>query len=96
VRIESGEEARLGLGELSVRVLRCRHPIPACQRARITQPLVVVVGDDVREWSRPMLVETCHDIGAAMLQLGPLVVRSALADWMREAMARVVARRASA
>lgn len=85
----------LTLDELPVRVLRCRHPIPGCQRALVTRPLLVIVGGAVREWSRPMLVEACQDIGAALLQLGPLIASDALADWMRKAMARVVDERAA-
>ena len=95
VRIEPGDEpAELGLEELGVRVLRVRHPIPACQRMRITRPFVVVVGESVREAQRRLLVEEASQIGAALLPLGPLVDRPSLGPWMRGALERVAKRRA--
>lgn len=96
VRVAPEEEPALGLDDLPVRVLRCKYPIPGCQRALVMRPLLVIVGSAVREWSRPMLVEACQDVGAAMLQLGPLIASDALADWMRKAMAKVVEKRAAA
>jgi hypothetical protein len=95
VRLEPGEEpAELGLGDLFARVLRVRHPLPACQRMRIMRPLVVLVGESVRQPDRDMLMEQACDIGAVLLCLGPLVRREALGKWVRDAMQAVARRRA--
>lgn len=95
VRLEPGEEPKeLALDDLFVRVLRVRHPLPAVQRMRITRPLVVVLGESVREEDRRLLVEQAHEIGAAILPLGPLVSRRMIGSWLRNAMQLVIERRA--
>lgn len=97
VRIEPGEEpAALGLRELAgaVRVVRVRHPIPACERMRVLRPLVVVVGESVRSWAMPCLEEAAAEIDAAVLPLGPLVATEALRDWLSRALERGLKRRA--
>lgn len=93
VRVAPEEELEeLDLEDLPVRVLRVRHPVPACQRMGITRPLVVIIGDSVRDEDRQMLVDQAHRIDGAALPLGPLVNRAALRQWLREAM-RIVAER---
>lgn len=89
VRIEPGEEPpELGLADMSVavRVLRVRHPIPACQRMQIVRPLVVIVGESVRRWALPYIEQSAREVDAVLLQLGPLIVRDALRDWLRRAL----------
>jgi hypothetical protein len=95
VRIAAGDEpAELGLDQLAIRVLRVRHPVPACHRMRITRPLVVIVDESVREADRAMLMEEAHNIGAALFPLGPLVRQEALGKWLRDAIQFVLQRRA--
>ncbi len=89
------EPEELGLEDLPVRVLRVRHPVPACQRMSVTRPLVVIVGESVREEDRQMIVEHAHRIDGAALPLGPLVNRAALRQWLHEAMRIVAERRAA-
>lgn len=96
VRVAPQEEPEeLGLAELGVRVLRVRHPVPACQRMIIMRPLVVIIGESVREADRRMLVEHAQRIEGAALPLGPLVCRPALGKWLRDAL-RIVAKHRAA
>lgn len=96
VQIEPGEEPELGLQDLAgaLRIVRVRHPLPACHRMRVLRPAVVFIGASVREWSLPALEQAAGEIGAAMLQLGPLVIRPAVRDWLRRALEATLARRA--
>jgi hypothetical protein len=96
VRIEPAEEPlELGLAELTgaVQVLRVRHPIPACQRMQIVRPLVVILGESVRSWALPYVEQSAREVDAVLLQLGPLVVRDALRDWLRRALDQGMRRR---
>lgn len=97
VGIGAGEEPpELGLRELTgaLRVVRVRHALPACQRMMILHPLVVIVGPSVREWSVPLLQASARCIEAALLQLGPLVARDVLREWLRRTIEVTTARRA--
>jgi len=95
VCIAAGEEPpELGLDDAPARILRVRHPIPACTRARVNRPLVVIVGETVQEDISP-LVATCRRIGAHLLHLGPLVPREVLSGWLSRAMELSLARRAA-
>ncbi len=97
VRIEPGEEPQeLGLDQLWVDVLRVRHPIPAYQRMDIRRPLVVVIGESVRPADRALLVTQARRIRAAVLQIGPLLHRESLAEWMETAMRQAFDQRAEA
>jgi hypothetical protein len=85
VRIEHAAE----LPELDeegrrLRVVRVRHPVPACQRMAVLQPRVVIVGESVREWDFALLQAQARKIGAAILRLGPLVSREAIPGWLRQ------------
>jgi hypothetical protein len=96
VGIDAGAEpAELGLEDLagSLRVVRVRYPLPACERMLVVRPLVVILGQSVREWALPVLEKTTKEIDATLLQLGPLVVRDALRDWLRRALETTMARR---
>jgi hypothetical protein len=96
VRIEPGEEPKeLGIDNLPVRVLRVRHPLPACQRMHVTRPLVVLVGEGVRKPDVHLLIEEAQRIRAAVLPLGPLVHRSSLGAWLQDAMQVAFQRRAA-
>jgi hypothetical protein len=95
VRLEPGEEpAELGLGQMPVRILRVRHPIPACTRARVVKPLVVIVSSSVTEDLSP-LVSTCRSIRAQLLHLNPLVATEMLRGWLVQAMKLARAKRAA-
>ena len=96
VRIAAGEEPReLALDDLFVRVLRVRHPVPACQRIRITRPHVVIFGESVRLADRALLLEEAKLVGAAVLPLSSMINRQALGAWLRNAMELVAQRRAA-
>jgi hypothetical protein len=95
VRIAEGEEPReLGLREMRAKVLRVRHPLPACERIRVLRPSVVVVGPNVRSDDLAKLAAAARDAKAAILQLGPLVSRELLGGWLRTAIDIVRRRRA--
>ena len=87
VRIERGEEPEelLRLNE-ECQLLRVRYALPACERMRITRPLVVVLGPNVREWDVVHLERTATEIDATMIQLGPMIVPGSLQGWLTEAM----------
>jgi hypothetical protein len=78
-----------------LRVVRVRYPLPACQRIRIVCPHVIVVGQPVRAWSMAAVEQAAKEIGAPVLQLGPLVCREVLADRLRHAFEAALARRAA-
>jgi hypothetical protein len=95
VRLETGEEPReLGLARLPVSVLRVRHPLPACERMRVTRPLVVIVGPTVLERDFALLMRSAEETDTAILQLGSSVARDFLAAWLRRAIEVVTASRA--
>jgi hypothetical protein len=87
VRMEPDEEpAELAEHEGAIQLLRTRHPLPAVQRIRITRPSVVLIGAKVRGADSVLLAEAARGISAAVLQMGPLVAREALGDWIRAAL----------
>lgn len=97
VGIEPGTEpVELGIEDLAgaLRVDRVRHPLPACQRIRILRPHVIVVSDRLRAWSMRALEQAAGEVGASILQLGPLVCRELLGEWLRGALQAALARRA--
>jgi hypothetical protein len=90
VRIEPGEEPReLGLDELGVDVVRVRHPLPACERLRVVRPMVVIVNAQVRPQDVAFVRRAASEIGARVLQLGPIMARDQLREWLREAIDEV-------
>ncbi|HEX8796904.1 MAG TPA: hypothetical protein VF765_38395 [Polyangiaceae bacterium] len=98
IGIEPGEEpAELGIRELAgaLRVLRVRYPIPACQRIRIVRPHVIIVDRTVRAWSLAAIEQAAKEVGAPILQLGPLVCREVLGKWLRHALEASLASRAA-
>ncbi len=87
VRVGSPEEnAYWGLDELGVDVLRVRHPLPACARMQVTRPKVVILGEDIRPMDVAFIKRTAREIGAKIVQLGPLIARDALRGWVRSAL----------
>jgi hypothetical protein len=94
VRVELWEESPLLLRELPVRVLRVRHPIPACERMRLTRPAVVIAGASVRTLDFERLVDEAYDLHAAVLQVGQ-VPWSNLRTWIAKALDQVSRRRAA-
>jgi hypothetical protein len=84
VRIERTEEPpEWGLEELNVEVLRVRHPLPALARMEVTRPSIVILGEDVRPVDVAFIKRTARDIGARIVQLGPLLARDSLGRWLR-------------
>ena len=97
VRIERGEEPReLALEELDADVVRVRHPLPACARIRVVRPLVVILNAEVRAQDVAFVRRTATEIGAKVLQLGPIVSRSAMREWLRDALDEAMRERAGA
>jgi hypothetical protein len=97
VRVDPASEPKdLGVEEMGGRVLRVRHPLPACQRMQVMRPLVVIVGESVRAQDCELLIDQARAIGAAIVQLGPLVPRAAVGPWTRQAMEIMRVKRAGA
>jgi hypothetical protein len=87
VRIDPSAEPReWGLDDLDVEVLRVRHPLPACARMEVTRPFVVLLGEDVRPVDVAFVKRTAREIGAKVVQLGPLLARDSLGRWLRAAL----------
>ncbi len=94
VCLEPGEEpTELGIQDLPVRVLRVRHPLPACTRIRAVRPYAVIIGSRVKPWALPLLADAARDAGAEVLELTSLIARSALGSWVSGAIERVSLRR---
>jgi hypothetical protein len=94
VRIEPWEESMLLLRDLHTRVVRVRHPLPACERMRVQKPAVIIVGAGVRPQDFELLVDEAYELGAAVLQVGQ-VPSGKLRTWIATALDRVRERRAA-
>lgn len=94
VRVEPWEEGLLLLRELPVRVLRVRHPIPACERMRLTRPAVVIAGARVRPSDFELLIDEAYVLRAAVMQVGQ-APWSNLRAWIATALEQVSKRRAA-
>ena len=83
VRIEPGlEPTELGLELLPVRVLRVRHPLPACVRMRILRPEAVLVGESVQPRDLSLLMDSAYEIQAALMPLSHMARNCALLPWL--------------
>jgi hypothetical protein len=94
VRIEPWEESMLLLRDLHTRVIRVRHPLPACERMRVTKPAVIIVGASVRPRDFELLVDEAYELRAAVLQVGQ-VPFGKLRTWIAMALDKVSQRRAA-
>ncbi len=95
VRIEPGAEpSELGLDDLPYKVLRVRHPLPACTRMRVTRPHVVLVGTSVLPRDFVLVLAAADRIGAAVALLGGLTGPDGLRDWVVRSVDEVHTRRA--
>jgi len=94
VRIEPWEESMLLLRELNTRVVRVRHPLPACERMRVQKPAVIIVGASVQPRDFELLVDEAYELRAAVLQVGQ-VPFGKLRSWIATALDRVRQRRAA-
>ncbi len=94
VRVEPDDEASLGLDQLPVRVLRVRHPLPACTRMRILRPEVLLVGPTVHPRDIGLLTDAAYDIAAGILHVGPFIGREGLHAWVVRTLGIVQSRRA--
>jgi hypothetical protein len=92
IRIEptSAPLSDWGLAELDAEVLHVKHPLPACERMRITRPAVVIVGEDVRPVDLAFIKRAARETGARVVQVGPLLVRTSMRNWIRTALAEVL------
>ena len=95
VVVDDAEQAMtIDWTELAHRVLRVRQPIPACERMRITRPLVVVVGPTVARRDVDQLRDAARETGSEVVELRPFAGREALRDAVCRAVARASSRRA--
>jgi len=95
VRIEPGHEpSELGLDDLPVRVLRVRHPLPACVRMRILRPEAILVGPSVQPRDLSLLMDVAYDTQAALMPLSHMVGQCALRPWLLRMLDVVQERRA--
>lgn len=92
VRVEPWEEQMLLLQDLPVNIVRVRHPLPACERMRVTKPSAIVVGSGVRHKDFELLVDEAYELRAAVLQVGQ-VPWGKLRAWLAMALDKVRARR---
>jgi hypothetical protein len=92
VRIEKQDPqiSSWGLEELDAEVLCVKHPLPACERMRITRPAIVIIGEDVRPADVAYIKRVARETGGRVVQLGPLLVRDALRNWIRTALAEAL------
>jgi hypothetical protein len=68
VRVDDPEIAQIATAVAS-RVLRVRHPIPACQRVGVTRPLVIVLGPNVRSADAHLVLEAADQVSAEVVYL---------------------------
>ena len=54
-----------------------RHPLPACERIRVTKPLVVVIGPSVRSFDVDLVVEAASLVSAPVIEAW-----STNSDWL--------------
>jgi hypothetical protein len=94
VRIEPWEESMLLLRDMNAHVVRVRHPLPACERMRVTKPAVIIVGASVRPKDFELLVDEAYELRAAVLQVGQ-VPFGKLRTWIGLALDKVRQRRAA-
>jgi len=59
--------AQSAVQSLGFRVLQVRHPLPACERIRVTQPLAVVVGAAVRPDDQVLIARAAGEVGAPVI-----------------------------
>jgi hypothetical protein len=94
VRIEPGHEpVELGLEDLPVKVLRVRHPLPACVRMRILHPEVLLVGPSVQPRDLALLQDAAYETQAALVALAHVTERCALRPWVLRMLDAVQERR---
>jgi hypothetical protein len=95
VRIEPGHEpSELGLDDLPVRVLRVRHPLPACVRMRILRPEAILVGPSVQPRDLSLLMDAAYETQAALMPLSHMVGQCMLRPWLLRMLDVVQERRA--
>lgn len=94
VRVEAWEESMLLLQDIDARVVRVRHPLPACERMRVQKPAVIIVGASVRPKDFELLVDEAYELRAAVLQVGQ-VPWGKLRAWVGMALEKIRSRRAA-
>jgi hypothetical protein len=91
VRVESPEVVR-ALERFHVQVLHVRQVIPACERMRVTKPLLVLLGDSLRSEDVHELYERAMELDADVLQ-PHLIPRFELAQRLYEGFLMALRRR---
>jgi len=76
VRLED-PSTRAALSAVGLEVLYVRHPLPACERIRVTKPLVVVIGPSVRSFDVDLVVEAASLVSAPVIEAW-----STNSDWL--------------
>jgi hypothetical protein len=83
VRVEpQAEQPEWGLSEMDAEILRVKHPLPACARIEVTRPKIVILGEDIRPVDVAFVKRSAREVGAKVLQLGPLIARNAVRGWI--------------
>ena len=92
VRIERQDvqAANWGLEDLDAEVLHVKHPLPACERMRVTRPVIVIIGEEVRPVDVAFIKRAARETGARVVQIGPLLVRDSLRSWIRTALSEAL------
>lgn len=84
--VRVGDERALGLDALGAQVLRTAHPMQACERARVVEPLVIVAGETVRPADTALLWAAAEAIGAVVVELAAPMPRDRVAGVLRQSM----------
>jgi hypothetical protein len=90
VEREAAQASNWGLEELDAEVLYVKHPLPACERMRVTRPAIVIVGEEVRPVDVAYIKREARELGARVVQIGPLLVRDSLRKWLRTALSEAL------
>lgn len=94
VRIDPGHEPHdLRLDEMPYKVLRVRHPLPACTRVEVMRPAVVLVGRSVQPRDFVLLIAASDAVGAAVMLVGALTSPGGLHEWVTQTVCAIQARR---
>jgi hypothetical protein len=78
------EPTELALDRSFVEVVRVPHSLVACTRIRELRPKAVIVAPRVQPLDFVLLRRAAKEIDAPILQLGPLIVRHVLVNWLSE------------
>jgi hypothetical protein len=93
--VRIGEPSVYGAIErLGLQVLRVRHPLPACQRIRVTRPIAVIVGPTIRAADMDCIAQAAAEVEARMVEL-TVVGEDRLGAVLQRVVGAVVVQRSS-